>query len=1173
MQGKVRTRISSLLLSVIMLLSLLPVTAIAEEGPVTSKTPDTVEVVVSEDTPETGYVAQIDTTPYTTLQAAVDAVPDNTETTITLIANVDGGTLAPSGTVETVATISADQNIVLDLAGYTISAELDTNGSNYAKAHVILNNGTLTITDSSEGHTGAIVNTKTDSNACTRTVKNNGTLTINGGTIRGTVALLNLGTCLIDGENVVIKSDASFGAGGWDNSASAIEHRCDAGNGTLTIKNATVSSVSRAAIFCDGDTNFYVEGGTFTGNTAYGAVNGSTADRMAVITGGSFSSDPTDLIDQTAYVVADGPDGYFEVVELGTSSDVTASTEAELLAQLNAASYAVPLDITLTGNVTLTSSVELLSGSTLTIAEGASLTVAENVVLTQSGLITNDGTLTVNGFLTNPLNLTNHGTITGLDFEAKDYEVKTAMDLQWLTYLVEYATPWNVTLANDITIPEGVEFQMIGAGNNGFYGNSNTDRRTFDGQNHTISGLKIRNTSTQTGMFTSLKYATIKNFTLNADIETNTAYTGGVTGYAVSGVTFSNVVVKGSVRALSASYGCGAIAAAVGNKDGSNDVVEFINCHNEASLGSVYGMNIGGIFGTASGSGDDVGVYNCSNSGAITASTSGGRGYVFGYGYLNQASTLEIIGFTNSGTVNGAEGSISSAAGSNFIYKIEQADSQYIAVKNEDGTWEAKNKSEYAAMVAGIPYATLSAAIDAAQDGDTVTLLTKYEGETVTVSKTIAVDLNDTQTESSKFTAGMNYQMTTDGTKLVFSLKNLTVTFNSNGGSAVASQTVTYNTAATEPPAPTRSGYTFDGWYSDEALTSAYNFSTPVTSDITLYAKWTYVGSGSTGGGSSSSGSSSGNKTETTTNPDGSTTTTVTKPDGSTTETTKQPNGSTTTVATDKDGNVETTVKLPSSVVSEAAEKGEAVVLPMDSVKVSSDSDDASPITVDLPSNTSAKVEIPVADVTAGTVAILVKADGTEQVIKTTLTTENGVAVTLADGDTVKIVDNSKDFDDVEEDYWGSSYIDFATSRELFSGTSESTFSPETIMTRGMIVTVLAAYDGADTSAAAGEVWYTAGQKWAMLNGISDGTNMNGSLNREQLAVMLWSYAGKPAPTGNLSSYVDADSTSDWAADALTWAVENGLISGMDDGTLNPQGQATRAQVATIMTQFVALTA
>lgn len=222
---------------------------------------------------------------------------------------------------------------------------------------------------------------------------------------------------------------------------------------------------------------------------------------------------------------------------------------------------------------------------------------------------------------------------------------------------------------------------------------------------------------------------------------------------------------------------------------------------------------------------------------------------------------------------------------------------------------------------------------------------------------------------------------------------------------------------------------------------------------------------------------------------------------------------------------------------------------------------------------TPAKVEIPVENVTSGTVAVLVKADGTEEIIKTTLTTENGVAVTLADGDTVKIVDNSKDFDDVSNQYWGASYIDFATSRNLFSGTSATTFAPETVMTRSMIVTVLASYDGANTAASAGEAWYAAGQQWAMENGISDGTNMDGNLNREQLALMLWNYAGKPAPTGNLNSFVDAGNTSDWAAQAMAWAVENGLISGMGNNALDPQGLATRAQVATIMSQFVALTA
>lgn len=416
------------------------------------------------------------------------------------------------------------------------------------------------------------------------------------------------------------------------------------------------------------------------------------------------------------------------------------------------------------------------------------------------------------------------------------------------------------------------------------------------------------------------------------------------------------------------------------------------------------------------------------------------------------------------------------------------------------------------------------------------------------------------------------------------------------------------------PDAPSKNGYSFDGWSDGTGVyPAASSYTMPESSTITLTAQWSAISSG----GSSSGGSSSGDKTETVTNPDGSTTTTVTKPDGTVTETTKNPDGSkevvetkkdgtTTTTTTDKSGNktetvenpdgsskttvdnkdgssstttvsedgkVEAEVKLPAAVVNDAADKGETVALPMPQVPVTTSKENAPTVTVTLPSNTSAKVEIPVAEVTPGTVAVIVKADGTEEIIKTTLTTDNGVAVTLSDGDTVKIVDNSKEFDDVSSLHWGSDYIDFATSRELFSGTSATTFSPETVMTRAMIVTVLASYDGADTSASAGEAWYTSGQQWAVENGISDGSNMENSLNREQLAVMLWNYAGKPAPSGNLSSFSDAYDTSDWAAQAMAWAVENGLISGMGDGSLDPQGLATRAQVATIMSQFVALTA
>ena len=366
----------------------------------------------------------------------------------------------------------------------------------------------------------------------------------------------------------------------------------------------------------------------------------------------------------------------------------------------------------------------------------------------------------------------------------------------------------------------------------------------------------------------------------------------------------------------------------------------------------------------------------------------------------------------------------------------------------------------------------------------------------------------------------------------------------------------------------------------------------------------------SSGGSSSGSSGSSGTTTETTRNPDGSTTTTVTKPNGTVTETTKNPDGSsevveiqkdgtTTTTTTDTAGNktevvekadgssqttvtntdgsssattvsaggqVETQVKLPAAVVSDAAETGEAVALPMPEVPVTSDRETAPTVTVSFTASTSAKVEIPVANVTAGTVAILVQTDGTEQVVKTSVTTENGVSLTVESGVTVKIVDNAKDFVDVPVTYWASAAIDFATSRELFAGTSGTTFTPGAPMTRVMIVTVLARYA---SDAPAAVIGYAEGQQWAVEAGISDGSNMSGTVTRQQMAAMLYRYAGSPAVTGSLGSFPDAASVSDYAADAMTWAVENGLITGMTDGTLNPYGWATRAQVATILQRFM----
>lgn len=88
-------------------------------------------------------------------------------------------------------------------------------------------------------------------------------------------------------------------------------------------------------------------------------------------------------------------------------------------------------------------------------------------------------------------------------------------------------------------------------------------------------------------------------------------------------------------------------------------------------------------------------------------------------------------------------------------------------------------------------------------------------------------------------------------------------------------------------------------------------------------------------------------------------------------------------------------------------------------------------------------------------------------------------------------------------------------------------------------------------------------------NGVSDGSNMDARLSREQLATMLYRYAGEPTVSGSLSGFTDASSVSSYAQTAMAWAVENGLITGITDTTLVPQGQATRAQVAAILQRYV----
>lgn len=167
--------------------------------------------------------------------------------------------------------------------------------------------------------------------------------------------------------------------------------------------------------------------------------------------------------------------------------------------------------------------------------------------------------------------------------------------------------------------------------------------------------------------------------------------------------------------------------------------------------------------------------------------------------------------------------------------------------------------------------------------------------------------------------------------------------------------------------------------------------------------------------------------------------------------------------------------------------------------------------------------------------------------------------------------DTGKDlpFTDVSANNWFYDGVKYAYENGLMNGTSSNAFSPNANTTRGMIVTILARVEGVNTN---GTPWYAAGQKWAMDNGISDGTNMPGVITREQLATILYRNAKQKgydvSKSAALTAFSDADKVSGYAAEAMQWAVAEGLLQG-SNGKLNPQGSATRAQVATILMRFM----
>ena len=178
---------------------------------------------------------------------------------------------------------------------------------------------------------------------------------------------------------------------------------------------------------------------------------------------------------------------------------------------------------------------------------------------------------------------------------------------------------------------------------------------------------------------------------------------------------------------------------------------------------------------------------------------------------------------------------------------------------------------------------------------------------------------------------------------------------------------------------------------------------------------------------------------------------------------------------------------------------------------------------------------------------------------------------------------NVKSFSDVKQDEWFYSDVMFVFDNKIMAGTSENLFSPDTTLNRAMMITILHRIDGDNTvyekdifNDVEKNSWYENAVSWGFENKIVTGTGestfapMN-NLTREQLCVMLYNYTvhiGIEPEFADISSYTDYETVSVWAKDAVSWAVQEKIVTGKENNTLAPKDSATRAEVAAVIRRY-----
>ena len=495
-----------------------------------------------------------------------------------------------------------------------------------------------------------------------------------------------------------------------------------------------------------------------------------------------------------------------------------------------------------------------------------------------------------------------------------------------------------------------------------------------------------------------------------------------------------------------------------------------------------------------------------------------------GYGVVTLGSDMTVENITTTGNAWGGinvDNSESSATGGTFTMNS--------GTLNEDNALYIQNTKESDGQNATINDGTFNGAVSiedkAMGDGDVdgATLIVKNGTFSNSVADYVSSDLKYEVSGDGTFTY---YETSDEAQQAASEMDNAvvkvvgentlydTVTLVYNDGTGHVDTVYVVGGDTYTLPAATRDNYTFDGWYADGETEPAETYTAVGGQTVTFTAQWDR--NSSSGGGSSSSSYA-------------------------------------VSVSSVSNGSV--------TVSPKNASKGATVT-----------------ITV-TPDEGYELDTLTVTDKDGNNIRLTNAGDG-----KYTFTMpDSRVTVNATFTEVEDVPEQVGPFTDVNTDDWFAEAVQYMLDNEMMNGTSATTFSPSTTTTRGMIVTILYRLEGEPDAAAsnftdvASNMYYADAINWAAANGIVNGITTttfgpDNAITREQMAAILYRYAqykGYDVTASNdLGSYTDASQISAYATTAMQWANAEGLITGNTTTTINPIGNATRAEVATILMRF-----